>query len=116
MLVSIGDLRGEVWELCPWDGLGAGVCVFAKGGCVDLIYEVSGCIESQGVAYRLWGEALYSVEDHDDGGLILGVCDGGVLEGGENAVYGVVDGIVVIFGVVFVVGGGAVDHGFWNCG
>jgi hypothetical protein len=46
----------------------------------------------------------------------LGVCDGGVLEGGENAVYGVVDGIVVIFGVVFVVGGGAVDHGFWNCG
>jgi hypothetical protein len=83
---------------------------------VDLGYEVSDCLDPQGVTYRLWGEALYSVENHDGGGLILGICDGGVLEGAENTVYGVVDGIVVVFGVVFVVGGGAVDHGFWDCG
>jgi hypothetical protein len=56
------------------------------------------------------------MENHDNGGLVLRVCDGGVLEGGGNSVYGVVDGIVVIFGVAFVVNGGAVGHGFWNCG
>jgi hypothetical protein len=52
------------------------------------------------------------MENHDNGGFVLRVCDGGVLEGGENSVYGVVDGIVVIFGVTFVVNGGAVGHGF----
>jgi hypothetical protein len=72
VLVSVGDLRGEVWEFCPWDGLGAGVCVFAEGGRVYLGYEVSGCLDSQGVAYCLWGQAFYSVEDHDVGGLVLG--------------------------------------------
>jgi hypothetical protein len=83
---------------------------------VDLGYEVSGYLDSQGVSYRLRGEALYSMSDPDGGGLVLGVCDGGVLEGGENTIYGVVDGIIVVFRVVFVVGGGAVDHGFWDCG
>ena len=56
------------------------------------------------------------MKENDDGGLVLGVCDGGVLEGGEDAVYGVVYGVVVVFGVIFVVEGGAVDHGFWDCG
>jgi hypothetical protein len=54
------------------------------------------------------------MENHDNGGLVLRVCDGGVLAGGENSVYGVVDGIVVIFGVTFVVNAGAVGHGFWK--
>jgi hypothetical protein len=63
----------------------------------------------------LCGEALYSVKKSDDGRLVLGVRDGGVLEVGENAIYGRIYCIVVVFGVVFIVGGGAIYHGFWNC-
>ena len=46
MLVSVSDLRGEVWELCPWNSLGTGVCVFAEGGCLSLGEQVSGCLDS----------------------------------------------------------------------
>ena len=51
----------------------------------------------------------------DDGRLVLGVRDGGVLKVGENAVYGRIHSIVVVFRVVFIVGRGAVYHGFWDC-
>jgi hypothetical protein len=58
MLVAVIDLRGEVWEFCPWDCLWIGICVFTEGACVDLYCEISGRLNPQGFAYLLWGKAL----------------------------------------------------------
>lgn len=46
--------------------------------------------------------------------MVLGIRDAGVLKVSEDIVHGGVHGIVIIFGVVFIVGGRAIYHGLWG--
>lgn len=113
MLILVGDMRGEAREFDQWNDLGA----LGQSACEVWVHEPR--VQSQwhsrliGCCVQLVEEALQCMKYHDDRNLVLRVHDSGVLECVEDAIYGGVNSIVVVFVAVLIVDCNIANHGFF---